>query len=460
MSQSVTRAGRFYRPRNPELSPFYKLVSDHFNEFEQAYSQRYELRFGFWRPSIRDAIDKFLECGDPRHGFARVRCPKCGEQFFVAFSCKQRGCCPSCDQKRALILGYRLQEEVLAVVPHRQWVFTIPKRLRVYFRFTRNLLGGLCRAAYDTVREVMQLEIDEEDYVPAMVSAVQTFGDLVHWHPHIHAIAAEGVFSKDGSFVSVHSYRIEHAREIWRNKVFDLLFDAGLLSLDTIESMLAWRHSGFNIDTSVRIEADDSAGMQRLIEYISRCPFSLARMIKLTDAGKVMYRASHANCARYPMLGKELDLRPGTRRNYQEFDPLDFLASVTQHIPNKGEHQIRYYGYYSNKSRGVRNGRRRPANDDSVDDPLSEYQLTRRITWAALIKCVYEVDPLECPKCGAEMQIVGFVERECGVLIRILLSAAGLWKEPAPRAPPPAPVVAPVFSEYVLDFEFYDKTCA
>jgi hypothetical protein len=42
-----------------------------------------------------------------------------------------------------------------------------------------------------------------------------------------------------------------------------------------------------------------------------------------------------------------MDLRPGMRRNYQVFEPLDFLASVTQHIPNKRDHQIRYYGYYS-----------------------------------------------------------------------------------------------------------------
>jgi hypothetical protein len=42
-----------------------------------------------------------------------------------------------------LLLAYRLQEEVLADVPHRQWVFTLPKRLRVCFRFDRSLLGML-----------------------------------------------------------------------------------------------------------------------------------------------------------------------------------------------------------------------------------------------------------------------------------------------------------------------------
>jgi hypothetical protein len=48
--------------------------------------------------------------------------------------------------------------------------------------------------------------------------------------------------------------------------------------------MRGWKHSGFNVDNSVRIEAGDHAGMQRLVEYISRCPFSLARMVTLNAA--------------------------------------------------------------------------------------------------------------------------------------------------------------------------------
>ena len=463
MSQNQGKVTGFYRSRRPELSPFYQLVEKYFDEFEQVYPERYGMRFGFWRPVIRGAIDKFLECGDLRHGFARVRCPKCGEQFFVAFSCKQRGCCPSCDQKRALILGHRLRNEVFADVPQRQWVFTIPKRLRVYFRFTRSLLGKLCKAAYDTVREIMLIEIGEEDYLPAMVGAIQTFGDLSHWHSHVHALVAEGVFTPDGHFIAVPypGLQRQRAEEIWRDKVFDLLFDEGLLSLDTIESMMGWKHSGFNIDTSVRIEADDHAGMQRLVEYIARCPFSLARMVKLTDDGKVMYRASHPHCTRYRMLGKEMDLRPGMRRNYQVFDPLDFLASVTQHIPNKGEHQIRYYGWYSNKNRGMRAGKRKKTNNDSRDEPLTEYQLKRRITWAALIKCVYEVDPLECPKCGAEMKIISFIEKRQTDVIEHILRHCGLWKDTIPRSPPQIEKPQMLeLEELQYDYTFFDSVCA
>jgi hypothetical protein len=52
------------------------------------------------------------------------------------------------------------------------------------------------------------------------------------------------------------------------------------------------------------------------------------------------------------------------------FLPLDFLAELTQHIPNKGEHLIRYYGHYSNKARGMR--ARRPAANRSTGVPVRQ----------------------------------------------------------------------------------------
>ncbi|MCP4778246.1 MAG: hypothetical protein GY880_28865 [Planctomycetaceae bacterium] len=47
-------------------------------------------------------------------------------------------------------------------------------------------------------------------------------------------------------------------------------------------------------------------------------------------------------------------MKNGPRRNFQVFSALDFLAEVTQHIPNKGEHLVRYYGWYSHRQRGMR----------------------------------------------------------------------------------------------------------
>ena len=60
--------------------------------------------------------------------------------------------CPSCDQKRALLPAMRPAEEVFAPVSRRQWLLTMPKRLRIFFRYDRRLLGKLCWPAHETIR--------------------------------------------------------------------------------------------------------------------------------------------------------------------------------------------------------------------------------------------------------------------------------------------------------------------
>jgi hypothetical protein len=70
-------------------------------------------------------------------------------------------------------------------------VFTIPKRLRIYFRFERRLLGELCRAAARTVTTVYRAASGRPDAAPGMVGAIQTFGQLIHFHPHIQQDRAQ-----------------------------------------------------------------------------------------------------------------------------------------------------------------------------------------------------------------------------------------------------------------------------
>jgi hypothetical protein len=134
-----------------------------------------------------------------------------------------------------------------------------------------------------------------------------------------------------------------------------------------------------------------------------------------SEDGKVIYRTGKSTCMRFPEHGDE-QLKAGTLRNFQVFEPLEFLAEVTQHIPEKGQHQILYFGYYSNKQRGMRKKRINVENKQicsacEVDDTDKDFAKKRRMTWAALIKSVYEVDPLECPNCGGRMKIITLTER-------------------------------------------------
>ena len=116
------------------------------------------------------------------------------------------------------------------------------------------------------------------------------------------------------------------------------------------------------------------------------------------------------------------------------FSPLEFLAELSQHIPNTYEQLIRYYGYYSARSRGAR--RREAEHKKLVQnnfEPLSDTDSDKKPvskSWARLIKKVYEVDPLKCPKCSGSMKIKAFI-RDPKEISRICknLGLAG-WRAP------------------------------
>ena len=158
-------------------------------------------------------------------------------------------------------------------------------------------------------------------------------------------------------------------------------------------------------------------------------------MIEVTEAGKVIYKSDHNAVRRFPEPGDE-ELLAGPARNFQVFDPLDFLAEVTQHIPDPGDHLIRYYGWYSNKTRGQTARRQPPAAAAMLPVPRSPTAREARKGWAALIRQVYESDPLSCPKCGATMRIIAFIERHQTDVIEKILRHCGLWEQSPARDPP------------------------
>ena len=210
--------------------------------------------------------------------------------------------------------------------------------------------------------------------------------------------------------------------------------------------------SGFSIDQSVVIEASDKKGMQRLISYITRCPFSLSRIVRVTDEGKVIYRAVKPSCLPFPVLGNK-ELKAGEKRNFQIFESTDFLAEVTQHIPNRGEHLIRKYGWYSNKQRGVRN---KKAEKGELPKDL-KIKKKCSLTWAILIKFVYEVDPLLCPVCQSEMKIISLIDgKQQPSVVEKILKHCELWKDPIPRSPPEKEKSQIEDTEkYFYDFTFF-----
>ncbi len=187
-------------------------------------------------------------------------------------------------------------------------------------------------------------------------------------------------------------------------------------------------------------EADEE--VERLARYIMRPPIRLERL-QWSGEGEVLYRPEGGHNSRARQLGDQAEA----------FDPAEFLARVIMHVPEPRRHLVRYYGAYSNVSRGKR--RRQDKATIGAGPRDSEYAPAARAdrdqspdaralrrSWAQLIKRVYEVDPLVCPSCGGEMRIIAFIidHDVVGAILRHLAKA----EAQSPRGPSDATALSAV----------------
>jgi hypothetical protein len=225
--------------------------------------------FGFFRPVISRIVRKYLECGDLEQGFARVRCPDCHHEYLLAFSCRGRWFCPSCQSKKVVQFGSHLQDNVLFPVLHRQYVFSIPKIIRRFFLYERKLLGKSSQCAASSLTRFFRITFGKNLRIPGIALAIQTFGDYAKWHPHLHALVADGLFTETRLFYVMPRVDIRPLAELFRASVLKMLKDEGRLDDPLIKKILTWRHNlGFSAHNEVRLQAGDAKGSENVAQYI------------------------------------------------------------------------------------------------------------------------------------------------------------------------------------------------
>ena len=326
-------------------------------------------------------------------------------------------------------------------------VFTIPKVLRGIFRKRRQLLSLLFQSAIDILTESFRLQLGLPEGKIGAVAAVHTFGDYLVFHPHLHVLVTDGLFASDGRFHCLPQGAIGPMTELFRHRFLAILREKKLISPNKLSDLLGWKHSGFHVHVGRDdlIDANNHGGRKRLAEYLLRHPFSLQKITWNATSKTVIYRSKrHHN----------------TKRNFEIFKAPDFIAAALLHLPPKGQQTVRYYGVYSNKTRGraretspsILNTCRNPP-DTTCSDPHKDHSRQgelllvapppkrsarlMRPLWRDLILQVWGGDPLECPCCHGTMKIMRPVLRREEV--EFFLRLHGLWEGVVrlPRPPPP-----------------------
>jgi hypothetical protein len=419
---------------------------------------------------VEQAFRRYLECGILSYGFARAFCAACGHDFLVAFSCRGRAVCPSCNARRMVATAAHLSDHVLPPLPLRQWVLSVPKRLRYFLHDDAALQGVIVRILLRAVERCLR-EHSPGSSVAARLGAVvfiHRFGSSLNAHLHFHCCIIDGVFAParaaDGTAgVVFHAASGLDAAAVTtvqtqvRHRVLRAFVRRGLLDQGAADEMGGWDHGGgFSLDASVRIEGADRAGRERLLRYCARPPFALEHLHE-HHVGHLVYRCPKP--------------RPGGP-SALVLTPLELIDKIAALVPPPRTHRHRYYGVLAPNAplRAAVTALAPapvpppPPADSAGAQQASAHRAAARYLWAMLLARIYAALPLTCPFCLAEMRIIAFITEPSAV--RQILDHLGeatrpprfapargppLWEAATPAAasndpawdhtPPPAPEI-------------------
>ena len=296
-------------------------------------------------PFVVREMEEFLRCGRLELGCLRLACDECGVERLVAWSCKRRGFCPSCLGRRMNDLASHLVERLIPEVPVRQWVCSLPFRLRYLCGYDRELCADVLGAFVGELRRSLAWRAKRALALTSVAHAqtgtitfVQRFDSGLRLNVHLHVLALDGVYVRDAEsrtpvFHALRAPTEDEVREVARRtaeRVQKLLVRHGR-SLDPHEDAgedpLAEQPAlsgcasaaargvdlvgeragrptlrlldpdrarpgepvadvmGFNVHAARAIAARDRQRLEQLCRYLCRPPIAKQRLELLSDGG-------------------------------------------------------------------------------------------------------------------------------------------------------------------------------
>jgi hypothetical protein len=387
----------------------------------------------------------------------------------------------------------RLVDGVLPHVPVRQWVLSLPHRLRYLLawdhRLCRTVLGVFIRALLDFYhRQASRNGMGTGR--TGTLTVIQRFGGGLNLNVHFHTLALDGLFSEEATG----GVRFHHAPPpsddevawllaIIRTRVRRLLRRRGLEGDDDLippdplaEESLAlaeisaasvlgrialgrragarvWRlgHDpealwvastgprqahldGFDLHANLCVPATDRARLEQLCRYLLRPPMAQDRL-RLTGEGRIR-------------LTLKTPWADGTR--HLLFEPVEFLEKLAALIPRSRVNLVLYHGVLAPHARWRSRVVAAQSSEITTPDPPCPLGLfdgacpapracPRHWAWAQLMQRAFDVDVLACPRCGGRLRLIATVND--AHVIHKILTHLGLPPEvphPDPPQPPPA----------------------
>jgi hypothetical protein len=288
------------------------------------------------RPAVREGFRRMIDCRTPALGWQIYASDT--EEKRVYHTCKSKPC-PSCGY-RATLLWQRDQWTQLPDVAYTGVVFTMPNVLWPIFKENRHLLHDLPSIGAAVISQWMK----EKYGVRPLILAVQhTFGRHLNFNPHLHMLVSAGGLSEAKSqwigrlslnpvaFVRMWTYGVI---TYLRRAIKAEILKADLSSWELKKLLTAQYERGWHIDISRKISKAHFLGYAA--RYIRRPPIAQHRFQEI-DGPTVKFWTKDTKT-------KETVL--------DELPKKEFIEMLAEHVADRYQHGVRYYGLLSPRSRG------------------------------------------------------------------------------------------------------------
>ncbi len=451
---AITPPGTYTRHK-PEETVLYKIIQNNWLSFQAQVEQD----TGYPLPDfVIKEFEEYLRCGILAHGFLRAQCVSCKFEHLVAFSCKRRGFCPSCGARRMSETAAHLVDSVLPMKNIRQWVMSFPLPIRLCLAVRPKIMARALDITSSTISNYYRKKagLQKSKAKTGAVTLIQRFGGSLNLNVHFHQLFIDGSYELNSQneptdfflasppnkqeLEQVLSQIIKRLTkylekqkiivkdnenlqlEIPDEDVFSKLQASSItyrfatgpskgkkaLALRTVPDQdpraktgLVADNSGFSLHAGVATQAFDRDKLEQICRYIARPAVSEERL-SLNVRGEVVYR-----------FKKPWD--DGTTAiKITQMEMMEKLAAL---VPRPRVHLTRYHGvlapHYKFRKQIVPQKKQEPTLtlvNDTDSDAKRQKSKTNRISWARLLKRVFNIDVEVCPKCQGKIKIIAAIE--------------------------------------------------
>lgn len=444
-----------YDRRRPEETVLYKTIAENIETFI-ADADRVSERRGI-PDYVREEFYEFLKCGVLAHGFMRVQCEKCHQEKLVGFSCKRRGFCPSCGGRRMAETAAFLMDQVFPKVPIRQWVLSFPFPLRYLMASNSKVQSAILAITLRVITGLMRKKAKGREkgrIDPGAVTLIQRFGSSINLNVHFHMLVLEGVYIGEyPRWVGVPpptDDEVKKALQTLSKRILGYLVRKGLFEksemlrnddpfadrepvlaacmaasiqykiglglrsgqkvrrLGTMEECYSEEAKlngsrcaalgGFSLHANTVCETRERDKLERLCRYVARPALAMDRLSERPD-GLLVYRPDG-------LLVYRLKKAYNDGTEYLLFSPGEFLEKLAALVPIPRVHLIRFHGCLAPHSK-IRS--KVVPKHDPDESPEGRSSHAGRMSWARLLKRVFQIDVGTCARCGCKTKIVAAV---------------------------------------------------